>query len=78
MAFKDTINQVRELLIELSQDLEKAARGNRTAAQRVRTGSIKLTKVAKVFRKESIEAEKGIKKGKKTVTKLSRKKKRPV
>ncbi|MBS0603404.1 MAG: histone [Verrucomicrobia bacterium] len=83
MALKDTINQVRQLLIELSHDLEKAAEGNRAAAQRVRTGSIKFAKVSKLFRKESVDAEKGTKKGKKTgkapkkaVAKAVRKKKR--
>lgn len=80
MALKDTINQVRQLLIGLCHDLEKAAEGNRAAAQRVRTGSIKFTKVAKEYRKESVEAEKGTKKGKKapkkTVAKSVSKKKR--
>lgn len=58
MAFKDTINAMRQHLIELSHDLEKATAGNRAAAQRVRTGSIKFAKTAKLFRKESILAEK--------------------
>ena len=69
MALKDTINQVRQILIELCHDLEKAAEGNRAAAQRVRTGSIKFTKFAKVYRKESVAAEKGARKGKKVSTK---------
>ncbi len=80
MALKDTINQVRQLLIELSHDLEKAAEGNRAAAQRVRTNSIKFAKVSKAYRKESVAAEKGTKKGKKapkkTAPKPVRKKKR--
>ncbi len=80
MALKDTINQVRQLLIELSHDLEKAAEGNRAAAQRVRTNSIKFAKVSKAFRKESVSAEKGTKKGKKASKKAApkpvRKKKR--
>jgi hypothetical protein len=71
---------VRQLLLELSCDLEKAAGGNRAAAQRVRTGSIKFTKISKAFRKESVAAEKGTKKGKKapkkTTPKLNPPKKR--
>lgn len=59
MALKDTIIQMRELLADLSRDLEKAMGGNCAAAQRVRTGSIKFAGVAKIFRKESVAAEKG-------------------
>lgn len=73
MVLKDTINQVRQLLIGLCHDLEKAAEGNRAAAQRVRTGSIKFTKLAKVYRKESVAGEKGPKKGKKTLKKTAAK-----
>lgn len=58
MALKDTIVQVRELLSGMSIDLEKAVKGNKMAAQRVRTASIVFAKVAKVYRKESIAAEK--------------------
>lgn len=73
MALKDTITQVRQILIGLCHDLEKAAEGNRAAAQRVRTGSIKFTKVAKVYRQESVAAEKGTKKGKKSSKKTTAK-----
>ena len=76
MALKETIQQVRELLAELSCDLEKAAEGNRAAAQRVRTGSVKFAKIAKVYRKESVTAEKGTQKGKKGAKKSPSKKKR--
>jgi hypothetical protein len=58
MALKDTINQLNSLLACLTEDLPKATNGNRTAAQRVRTGTIALAKVAKIFRKESVAAEK--------------------
>lgn len=74
MAFKETISALRQLLIELSRDLEKAANGNRAAAQRVRTGSINFAKAAKMFRKESIQSEKGSskksKKGAKSLKKI--------
>jgi hypothetical protein len=59
MALKDTINVIRQHLIDLSHNLEKAAKGNRAAAQRVRTESIKFARTAKLFRKESVTAEKG-------------------
>ena len=76
MALKETVVQVRELLSEMSCDLEKAIRGNKMAAQRVRTASVAFTKVAKVFRKESIAAEKGGRKPSKSKAPISLKKKR--
>ncbi|MBS0625811.1 MAG: hypothetical protein JSS32_07165 [Verrucomicrobia bacterium] len=57
MSLTDTMNQLNHLITNLSKDLTKAYRGNKAAAQRVRTGTIKLEKVAKVFRKESVTAE---------------------
>jgi hypothetical protein len=57
MALKDTANAMMKLLDECAQNLHKCASGNKAAAQRVRTGSIKLEKVAKLFRKESVAAE---------------------
>jgi hypothetical protein len=74
MALKETISAMRQHLTELSHDLEKAAEGNRAAAQRVRTGSIKFARTAKLYRKESVDAEKGgkkVKKGGKTPRKIS-------
>lgn len=59
MALKDTIKTMHTLLDGIKRDLGKAAeKGNKAASQRVRTGTIKLEKVAKVFRKESVSAEK--------------------
>lgn len=58
MTLNHTTQEMRELLAQISVDLEKAAGGNKAAAQRVRTGTIKLEKVAKKYRKESINAEK--------------------
>ncbi len=58
MALKDTIDHLRTLLVELVKDLDKATRGNKAASQRVRTKTIKLEKVAKLYRKESISSEK--------------------
>ncbi len=58
MALKDTTALLKELLSEILRDLEKSAKGNKTAAQRVRVNSIHFEKTAKQYRKESISAEK--------------------
>lgn len=58
MALKNTCTMLRKLLAEMNHDLDKAERGNKTAAQRVRIGTIKFAKVAKVYRKESVDSEK--------------------
>jgi hypothetical protein len=58
MGLNDTTKHMREQLAALSVDLEKAAGGNKAASQRVRTGTIRLEKIAKNYRKESINAEK--------------------
>lgn len=60
-----TINEMRQLLVQITQDLEKSNNGNKAASQRVRTGTVKLEKVAKVYRKESIQHEKKTKGSKK-------------
>jgi hypothetical protein len=58
MALNDTVRHMRELLASISVDLEKAIGGNKAASQRVRTGTIRLEKIAKNYRKESIQSEK--------------------
>lgn len=58
MALKNTIKDVHHLLARITHDLQKAERGNKAASQRVRTGTIKLEKLAKLYRKESIVEEK--------------------
>lgn len=58
MSLNETMTQLNHLLIQLIKDLSKSSRGNKTAAQRVRTGTIKLEKLGKIFRKESVAAEK--------------------
>lgn len=72
MALKDTCATLGALIQAIQSDLEKASEGNKAAAQRVRTTSIKLEKVAKLYRKESVVAAKSglmekIKKAKKEV-----------
>lgn len=58
MALKDTIKHMKDLLCQISTDIEKSDGGNKAASQRVRTGTVKLEKIAKKYRKESIQHEK--------------------
>jgi hypothetical protein len=74
MALKDTIKKLEHLLSALSKDLHKAVKGNKAASQRVRTGTIKLEKTAKKYRKESVAYEKKCCKKKKPAKKVAKKK----
>ena len=58
MALKDTIHSLKKLISDLDRNLDKSLKGNKAASQRVRTGSIKFAKLAKMFRKESVAVEK--------------------
>jgi hypothetical protein len=58
MSLSNTFKQMKELLHHITVDLEKSENGNKAASQRVRTGTVKLEKVAKLYRKESISSEK--------------------
>lgn len=72
MAIKDTSKHLRDLLTTITHDLEKAENGNKAASQRVRTGTVKLEKIAKLYRKESIKTEKsGVKSPRKSAAKKS-------
>lgn len=62
MALKSTVTTLRKLMSDMNRDLDKADRGNKTAAQRVRIGTIHFAKLAKLYRKESVAAEKKKKK----------------
>lgn len=78
MALAQTVKGVRELLTRIAHDLNKAEKGNKAASQRVRTGSIKLEKLAKLYRKESIQEEKKrTKRGSKKPSKKAGKKPAP-
>jgi DNA polymerase III gamma/tau subunit len=57
VALKDTIFFLRDLIDLINKDLIKSNKGNKTASQRVRTNTIKLEKIAKQYRKESIKQE---------------------
>jgi len=66
MSLSETMGKLDHLLIGLAKDLSKVSRGNKSAAQRVRVGTLRLEKVGKQFRKESVIAmKKPKKKGKK-------------
>lgn len=58
MGLKETIHQMKTLIAEISEDLDKALFANKAASQRVRIKTIQLAKVSKAFRKESIAVEK--------------------
>lgn len=73
MAIKDTYKHLKDLLVAITHDLDKAEGGNKAASQRVRTGTVKLEKVAKLFRKESIKSEKQTKGTKKPAKKTAAK-----
>lgn len=57
MAFMDTLRDLNGLFFSLSKDLTKVEKGNKSAAQRIRVGTIQLERVARQFRKESIAVE---------------------
>jgi hypothetical protein len=75
MSLKETSMHLMKLLETCVKDLQKANTGNKAAAQRVRTGTIRLEKCAKGYRKESIATEKkgGFKKIPKSGAKASSK-----
>ena len=74
MSLKDTMQRLNVLLVAIIKDLGKVQKGNRAAAQRVRVGTIRLEKLAKIFRKESVTAEKGGRLRKKAASQSKRKK----
>ena len=78
MALKETIKKMEHLLTTLTKDLVKACKGNKAAAQRVRTGTIKLAKIAKVYRKESVACERKVCKKKPCAKKAKPKVKKKV
>src|ERR1700733_10666090 len=61
MAINTTYKHMRDLLSQITSDLDKAEGGNKAASQRVRTGTVKLEKIAKMYRKESIKTERATK-----------------
>lgn len=72
MALGETLGKLEQLVSVLSKDLSKVYKGNKSAAQRVRVGTLRLEKVGKLFRKESVTAEKSGKFRKKKTRKRKR------
>lgn len=68
MALQSTISHLKDMLSRISQDLMKAESGNKAAAQRVRTTSVRFEKLAKTYRKESIQSEKQTKGSKRSTS----------
>lgn len=58
MSLKHTITEMYKLLDKIKLNLYKTEKGNKTAAQRTRTLTIQFGKYSKIFRKESVAAEK--------------------
>lgn len=58
MPLMETIETMKRMLVEMQTELEDAARGNKAASKRVRKATLNFAKIAKVFRKESVEAGK--------------------
>ncbi|NGX34878.1 MAG: Histone H1-like protein HC1 [Candidatus Anoxychlamydiales bacterium] len=57
MGLKDIVKSMYKYIECIAKDLKKAEKGNKAASQRVRTCTIKLAKVSKTFRKESVTEE---------------------
>lgn len=72
MSLSETMGKLEHILVCVAKDLGKVGRGNRAAAQRVRVSTIRLEKIGKQFRKESVAAEKGGKLRKKKAKKRKR------
>jgi hypothetical protein len=73
MAFLQTTEELAELLMTVLEDVPKVMKGNKTAAQRIRTKTVLIAKIAKIWRKESLDQEK-----KRAPKKKKEKKKRKV
>ena len=62
MVLKTTVDTMKKQIEEICRSLDKAMRGNKAASQRVRTTTLKFAKLSKLYRKESVAAEKKISK----------------
>ena len=58
MSLVDTICELEHLFNRVNDQLTKVRKGNKSAAQRVRVGTLELEKIGKQFRKESLRVEK--------------------
>ena len=58
MAILDLSEDLQELLEDILEDLPKSVNGNKSAAQRIRTKTVRLAKLSKEWRKNSLDLEK--------------------
>ena len=58
MSYEKTTDNLVDLMENVLKDVPKALKGNKTAAQRIRTKTVELAKVSKEWRKLSLENEK--------------------
>ncbi len=58
MGYEKTTDSLVGLMEEVLRDVPKAMKGNKTAAQRIRTRTVELSKLSKEWRRLSLEQEK--------------------
>lgn len=58
MTYKDTVAQMKRLLSDLMRDLDKGLLGNKAASQRARVNTVKLEKLSRAYRKQSLPLKK--------------------
>lgn len=58
MSFQKTTDSLVNLLEEILEDIPKVRKGNKTAAQRIRTKTLHLSKLSKDWRRLSIDSNK--------------------
>ncbi len=67
MSFISTTDLLIECCESILHDMPKAMKGNKSAAQRIRTGTVRMAKVSKEWRKLSLDRDKKITEKKKTL-----------
>ena len=58
MSYEKTTDNLVDLMENVLKDVPKALKGNKTAAQRIRTKTVELSKLSKEWRKLSLAEEK--------------------
>ena len=58
MSFPEKTDEMMDIIYQIMEDLPKSLKRNKTAAQRIRMATIKFTKIAKEWRKASLDLEK--------------------
>lgn len=57
MTYAKSTAEMLLLLEEILHDIPKALKGNKTAAQRIRSKTVRFTKVSKEWRRKSLDLE---------------------